>query len=425
VTAYGLTGMNIARVTKATKVEPAPATVKAPPLDLHQFLTGEAPPETQPPTEEELQALGEVRPYRATSTPATSLWPQYWLPELAAAEEGILIGASTSGNDPLFYHQYGLLLQYDSRARFPVYQGFYRNRQSTTNLRFEASQTNNYFVSTRSSNRSSFYSAEAVIPIGKAFYSFGGAFQERYLFSRKSQGVIVFQNLSYSRVTKNPAALDANRGGAARAYVALFPNARNEKAFVDIRPRAAAHFPGFRPSHSVGLTARAGITTNRLLASNYYLGGGMSVLRSSDYVVRGYPLDALLGQRISTVNASYSFPLGHPFRGWSTNPLFLRSFGLRLLADAGSANYVASYENGNFRRYLPSNLSRHLLTGFGLDFVANGSAFYHVPVSLVTGVHYGTKRQFGGGMVFYFGLNVGMFGTFGAEETLTEATHRH
>jgi hypothetical protein len=411
--AYGLRGMDLARASIPEELPPLPIYEE----DLHQFLTGEEPAIAAPPLSADLAAVGSVEPYRATSTPATSLWPQYWLPEISAAEEGALIGASTSGNDPLEHHHYGLLAQFDTRAKFPRYRAFYRNRSTRTNFFVQLNQYNNYFASTGASNRTASYSAEANVPIGKAFFTFGGAFQEQNLFGRQGQSVVAFQDLRYTEMGKKPAALETNFGQSLRAYVGLYPNTKNEKIFVDVRPTAALYFSGFRPSHAISATAKGGITTNRLLVSNYYLGGGVSVLKSADFVVRGYPVDSLLGQRITTLNLAYSFPLAHPFRGWGTNPLFLRSYGLRLMADAGTSNFVSVYQGNTFTRYLPSPLGKRVLTGLGVDFIANGSSFYHIPLSLVAGVHYGTRREFGGGVVYFLGLNAGLFGNIARDET--------
>jgi len=398
---YHLGGMDLARVELNYLLDPHQN-------DLHEYLTGEAPHASPAPTSEELAAVGSIEPYNAASTAATSLWPQYWLPELLLAEEGYLIGASTSGNDPLEYHSYGLIAQYDSRADFPVYRAFYMNRSQPTNFFFEARQSNTYFASTDISQRNASYSAQAIVPVGQAFYAFGGAFQERSLFGSKSQSLILFQNLSYDRTGKTPSALDLNFGETLSAYVGIFPNSRNEDFFVDIRPRAGIFRRGFAPDHSVGLVARAGITTNKLLASNYYQGGGLSVLDSSDYVVRGYPQDTLLGQRIITANFSYTLPLFEPYRGLGTNPIFLEDIGLRFLADAGTANYLAAYRGDQFMGYVPRKLGKKILTGVGLDLVTKGSAFYHVPVTLLTGLHYGFDKDYGGEGVFFFGFSVGL-----------------
>jgi hypothetical protein len=398
---YHLGGMDLARV-EINNHAPQQAD------DLHEMLTGEKPHYSAAPTEQELAGLGESRPYSATSTPATSLWPQYWMPEILAAQEGYLIGASTSGNDPLEYHRYGIIAQYDSRASFPVYRAFYMNRSQATHFFFEAQQTNSYFASTDVSQRNSTYSAQAIVPIGQAFYAFGGAFQERALFGSKGQSVVIFQNLAYDRTGKTPSAMDLNFGESLSAYLGIYPNAKNEKLFVDMRPRAALYRRGFAPSHSVSLEARAGISTNKLLASNYYLGGGLSVLDGSDFVVRGYPLDTLLGQRIVTANFAYTLPVLEAYRGLGTNPIFLEDIGLRFLADAGTANFLGAYRGNTFMGYLHQELGKKILTGAGLDLVTKGSIFYHVPVTLLAGAHYGFSKEFGGEGVFFLGFSSGL-----------------
>lgn len=414
--AYTLGGMNLARV----EISEYEHGITSAGTDLHEFLTGEAPPAldvaAQAPAD-----FGPSEPYSALHTTATSLWPQYWMPVASVEEEGVLVGASTSGNDPLEYHRYGILAQYDSRAQFPRYRVFYRNRRSPTNIHFEANQSNNYFSSTDVSNRNATYSGEAIIPLGGfSSFSFGGAFQERTLFKQSSDRVLLTTMFRYEEVGARPAAMDPNFGAFTRAYVGFYPESHGEKFFLDMRPEAGAYFRGIDPSHSVGIVARAGLSTNKLLASNYYQGGGLSILSDSALVVRGYPVDALLGQRLATVNFSYTVPLTHPFRGLGTAPIFLESLGLRFHADAGSANYVSQYQNGVFQFYQPGSLGSRTLVGFGLELLGKGSVFYHVPVSTSFGLHYGPQKRFGGDLRFFLGLNIGLLGDLGYRAAATQ-----
>lgn len=389
--------------------------------DLHETLSGEPIQAPHKASESDLATVGEILPYSQKSV-ATSLWPQYWLPEFSAAEEGYLLGASTSGNDPLDYQRWAASAQYDSRAKFPLYRAFYQNRSMPTSLFFEISQRNNYFRSTNSSNRNTQYSASATIPIHPLSFTIGAAFQEKFLFGRKTQSGILYQSLSYREVGKTPAAIDPNYGMFATWYSGLYPNSKGEKFFADLRPKIGFYMKGLAPSHSLGIQANAGITTNKLLASNYYLGGGASALNESDFVVRGYPIDSLFGQKIITANFTYSLPLAHLYWGWNTNPLFVKNFGMRFHSDFGTANYTANYRDNIFRSYQTTDLGKKILAGFALDFIANGSLFYHVPVSLVLGAHYGPQKFAGGGVLGYVGFNAGFFGGFGKNQ---EQTHSH
>jgi hypothetical protein len=398
-------GLNLAKA----KLVPLDGAVDTNSVDFHEALTGEKPQKVPVASDQDLAAVGTVVPYSQKSV-ATSLWPQYWLPEITAAEDGYLIGASTSGNDPLDYHRWSAVAQYDSRAKFPVYRAYYQNRTYPTSFFVEAKQSNNFFRSTKVSNRSTQYSASVTLPIHPASLTLGAAFQEKFLFGRKTQSGILYQNLGYQEVGKTPSALDPNSGILLSLYSGLYPNSKGEEFFADLRPKFGIFFAGFAPEHSIGIQTQGGFTTNRLLASNYYLGGGASYLNDSDYIVRGYPIDSLFGQRIITSNLSYSIPLAYPFRGWSTNPLFIKMMGLRVLADFGTANFTANYRNETFQFYQSTKLGRKILAGFGLDFVITGSAFYHVPISLVLGAHYGPQKFAGGDLMGYFGINAGVFG---------------
>jgi hypothetical protein len=402
---YGLNGLNLVRAEFSPQ-PPVPAMAPAAEKDLHEFLTGEPAPS---PMSKQAEPPASV-PYSATSTPGTSLWPQYWLPDVVFAPNGALLGASTSGNDALNYHQYFLRLDADTRAPFPEYQAYYHNRSHNTAFHFEADQGNDYFLSTRQSNRNSRYSMEAISPVGDSFLAYGGAYQERTLFGVHSYNILGFGDFSYDRSGHTPSAISQNFGQTVNLFSALYPRSKHEGFFADIRPDLHLYFAGFLPSHSVSVSASAGITTNRLLASNYFLGGGPSALSSSAYVVRGYPNDTLFGQRVAVANLAYTLPIVHPYHGGATFPFFIQDLGLRFAADAGSANFLAIYDGKNFQYYQPQRLGQRNIVGFGSDFLVDGSVLYHVPYSLSFGLHYGPQKANGGATVLFLGLGVGLSG---------------
>jgi hypothetical protein len=395
---YGLNGLDMVRAT----AKDSPPVAKIMKEDLHEFLTGNKPEEVNTGSDE-----AERVPYSAFSTPATSMWPQYWIPDIVAARDGALIGASTSGNDPLEYHRYGLAAQYDTRAKFPTYLAYYQNRTYLVNLFLQAHQINDYFVGTQTSNRSATYSAQAVVPIGEAAYTFGGGFQERSLFGIRGQNTIIFQNFNHTEFGSSAAAIAPNFGHIVNLYVSLYPNSLNEHFFADLRPSLSFFTRGLHPSHSISFLAKAGISTNSTLASNYYQGGGASTLSTSDFIVRGYPTDSLFGQRIATANLAYTMPIAHLYRGLGTGPLFFQSLGLRFMGDIGSANYMARYTSDLFRGYAPQKFMRTAIAGTGADLLLKGSLLYHVPVTLVSGLHYGFTKKYGGELIYMFGLDIG------------------
>ncbi len=402
---YGLNGVDIARAELNRNAPGIPPSRE----DLHEFLSGEKP--AAPGTSPEI-ALPPSVPY-GSDTVGTSMWPQYWFPEASFAENGFLAGASTSGNDALAYHRYFGIAQYDSRANFPVYRAYYLNRVYPVNFHFEASQQNNYFLSSKVSNRVASYSVETAFPLWDFTMAFGSAYREKKLFGSRADHFLAFHNIGIDRSSKTPSAITPNWGAAFSNFTAVYPSSKYEGSFVDIRPELIMYFRGLHPSHSFSIAGAAGITSNQYLVSNYYQGGGPTALSDSAYIVRGYPSDSLFGQRIATANVAYTFPIAHPYRGLGTNPIFLQSIGLRALGDAGSANYMAVYSGKNFQYYERGEFGRRIMYGAGLDLVAKGSIFYHIPVTTVLGYHYGFQKRYGGDHLFYFAIGLGINrGTF-------------
>jgi len=413
---YSLNGLNLARAPIQENLGPS----SWPKEDLHEFLTGEKPYEfTQADP-----SLPTSVPYSATGTTGIGLWPQYWFPEVFATQDGWLAGASTSGNDALAYHRYFLNAQYDSRSSFPLYRAFYRNRVYKTAFHIEALQTNDYFSSSKTSNRNSTYSAEAIFPLWDLSVALGTAFRERRLFSSRSSNMLLFNSISLNRSGKTPSAISPNWGHYFSSFVAVYPSSKNEVTFTDIRPELGFYLRGIYPSHSISFSSSAGISNNRFLASNYYQGGGPSGTSSSNFVVRGYPTDSLFGTKVVTANLAYTFPIFHIHLGLGTAPVFLESIGFRFLGDAGTANYMGVYSGKNFSFYEFNELGKRIIYGTGGDLVIQGSLLYHIPVSLIVGGHYGFQKRFGGEATFYLALGIGIDRGIGANsKKRTESEH--
>jgi hypothetical protein len=403
VQTYGLDGLDIVRAQMDPSLARTLVKTGEPKEDLHEYLTGEKPG-ARAQDGRDIELPPSV-PYSIGDS-ATSLWPQYWFPELTFAQDGALIGASTSGNDALNYHRYYAIVQYDTRATFPLYEAFYRNRVYTTNFHFQADQTNDYFLSSKSSNRNATYSAEAIFPLWDASISFGGAYRQRKLFGAQSNNGLFFNNIGYNRSGSTPSAVEPNWGVTFNNYVAAYPSSNNESTFVDERPEFTVYTRGLKASHSISVGVAAGISTNKFLASSYYQGGGASPLSNSAYIVRGYPTDTLFGQKVATANVAYSLPLWQIYHGFNTNPFFLSNLGVRFLGDAGSASYMGVYSGDTILYYESGKLLSRVIYGLGADLVANGTILYHVPVRLETGIHYGTNKRYGGTTLYYLGVSV-------------------
>ena len=390
--------------------------ISLPEEDLHADLTGSPKNEVaQPPVQ-----ISKPEPYNVFLSPATSLLPQYWMPQFSGATDGFLVGANTSGNDPLEHHSWYASGNYDSRANFPLYHAYYLNRSFANYFLLDAQQSNNYLAGSQLSQRTAQYSGEVIFPFSNYQISLGAAYQQHMLFGIRTHDYTFYQQFKRDTSLAKPSAIDLNYGSNLQLYAGVIPTNLYENTYFDIRPRASFYMEGLTPAHSVGFSVLGGISTNRYLSSNYFLGGGASSLSSSPYIVRGYPLDSLLGQKMATMNLSYTLPLGMPYHGWGTNPLFLQSYGLRFYLDAGTANYLSRYRGTSFAQYQHTPLGQKILVGTGMDFVTNGTVLYHAPISASLGVHYGAMKNYGGRFLLFLGLNIGQVGSLGsAKQTET------
>ncbi len=375
--------------------------------DLHAYLSNGAKGSL-----ENAKPISEAQEYNPLTTPAISMWPQYWIPVIATSYGGTLAGIQTSGNDPLNYHNYDISVLWDSRTTFPTYNVSYLNRMNRLFFRVGANQRNDYLSSLAQSNRQSLYSAEVFFPSSYWLFNAGTAFEERsYLGSRVRNGQI-FQTTHYRDVTASPAAIAPNRGFDTSLRLVAHPASHFEPEFGEVNANFEGYVRGFHPAHSLLFGAHGGISSNRLLASNYFQGGGPSPLSTSPYVVHGYPIDTLLGQRITTVQAAYSFPIAHIYRGWNTNPIFIKSTGFRLVGDAGTSSFLGQYvDKGRFfTGYIGQKFGHYWIAGSGLDYLLTGTFLHHVPFELVLGYHHGFQARFGGNEIFFLGLTLGSLG---------------
>lgn len=435
---YGLRGFDLARLSsvksEAKKKSPGDAKV----IDLHQFLTvGEKTARGQSasltsahdevalhasaqnralrlPANENVNARAEAfTPYKTLSSPATSLWPQYWLPMYLHATGGNLFGAATSGQDPLEYHRYFALAMYDTRAAFPSYSVNYTNTSQQIGFALQANQTNNYFSGSRSSNRFNLYSAEAFTFAYGSRTSLGLGYQERRLGARVVNNFFPFYRVSFGGAqASNSLVIAPNRGLRIQQYIAHYPTSQGRKSFWDYRPSLELFLPGFSRSHSFSIGGTAAFSTNRDIVSNYFQGGGpiSGIGINGEYIVRGYPEDTLFGQKILTLNSAYSSPLLRINSGAGLSPFFINTLGLRFRADAGSAIRMARYRGERFLGYQGLSLTEKFIYGVGAELLLDTKIGYYAPIEFELGLHRGLDTDFGGETRFYFGVNTGIFG---------------
>lgn len=333
------------------------------------------------------------------------LQPTGWSPVFAVADDLFLLGASTSGSDPLVKHSYAAALAYEYMndkligSLDYLYDGWYPSLSlhGSRNITLHRS-SNNDVVRVRESD---YYRAILAFP----------------LFRYREQWVLSFaieaEFLSDSYVAPNvQAAMDekdyvlgsALSYGSARNYsLSISPsNGRMVSLVAETSDVGEGSYDGevysldwreyqaLKGEHVIAFRGFLGWGTDQprrfQLGGSDPAGGLLNVLAPAiassfnrrDYALRGYSdgLAVLRGRRAVLASVEWRFPLLRLERGWMAPPLGLDQLSATFFIDSGAA-----WQHG-------STPDRYF-TGSGVELNSDVRAFYNLPLRVRLGYAYG------------------------------------
>ena len=94
--------------------------------------------------------------------------------------------------------------------------------------------------------------------------------------------------------------------------------------------------------------------------------GPLSLDEDASSLLRGFPPDAFLGDRVALVNAEYRFPIAWPQRGVRHWPVFLRALHGTVFADGGHAWTGGGFRTGDVKWSWGAELSGDFTLGYWL-----------------------------------------------------------
>ena len=98
--------------------------------------------------------------------------------------------------------------------------------------------------------------------------------------------------------------------------------------------------------------------------------GTLSLDEDASSLLRGFPSDAFLGDRVALVNAEYRVPLAWPQRGFRDWPVFLRALHGTVFADAGHAWSGDAFHRGDVKWSWGAEVSGDVTIGYWLPLTA-------------------------------------------------------
>ncbi|MES2964959.1 MAG: hypothetical protein V4760_13800, partial [Bdellovibrionota bacterium] len=341
----------------------------------------------------------EVKTTPEEYSPWPHLVPRYWMPFAFVVPDGAYVQASTSAADPVGRHAYALTAAYDSLTERPSAYGQYVNSTTPVQLAFAGEDINEYLYSGGFIRHSTSASLTGSFFLPKMSEKWRGALGWQYL-QTDALGLLTLRNgarasVLYSNASQMGFEISPEKGGAFSVSQArFFPDMGNieyeQTDLTGIKYLSGWILP---ERHVLTLSASASVAPrlNRALLGRSTVGGNyQNGLIQNAFVMRGFPSGAFLGRNMIAATAEYRFPLAYPYRGFGTNPIFLRRLHADVFVDAISLDGLA-YDRVS-KGYRAEKLGRTYF-GMGGELKFDTTTFYSIPIQFILGYYYGADER--------------------------------
>jgi len=332
------------------------------------------------------------------------LQPAWWFPVFAVADDLFLLGASTSGSDPLAKHSYGAALAYEYindkliGSLDYLYDGWYPSfsLHSSRNISLYRSSDNDV-VRVRDSD---YYRASLAFPFFRYreqwVLSFGiqaEVLSDSYVApnvqaTEDEKDYVLGSALNYSSARNYPLSISRSNGRTV-SLVAETSDAVGGGSYAgEVYSLDWREYLALKGEHVIAFRGFLGWGTDQ--PRRFQLGGSDSAggllnisgitspFNRRDFALRGYSdgLAALRARRAVLASVEWRLPLLRLERGWMTPPLGLDQLSATFFIDSG-----ATWQHG-------STPDRYF-TGSGIELNSDIRAFYSWPLRARLGYAHG------------------------------------
>lgn len=344
-------------------------------------------------------------------SPLAYMFPQFWFPGFYAFSDGFIVSASTFSTDPVGIHTLGLGIDFDSRNSLPSGSINYVIQIGTGLLGIEGYTLNDYLPSFSTTSLTAggdiFYKAYIGGLSNNWFQIFGWAYN--YITNPMLTGEYLFQgpfySVAYSDVSKKGFQISPVGKEFRVKYSYYLPNGTKTEHSNILATAAYYHTKWLPDYHTLYFGAQAFYSPrNRsiLLGTMTLQAPYLIQLTVPQFVMRGYPTGEFMGWESYLGTIEYRFPLGYPYDGWGTFPIFWQKISLSIFGDFLNINggYV---DNNNSLVGAPKS---KIYSSYGAELIFDINGFYHLPMALKVGYAFGTEALANGGSTFYLNLKL-------------------
>ncbi len=333
-----------------------------------------------------------VRPY----SPWSDLRPRYWLPWFGVDELGTQLGLYTSGNDAVDRHSWAAAATYGLKTHRPAYSLLYRYEGWTPTLQllardeaiayadfftFSTGAKESYWERRRSLGLDLIFPGAGLwsrqeLSTGLHYQDFAAAADPPSSFIPPEEGQLASLRFAYSftNSVRPPKAISPEEGRAL-TVAAEISAAGLGSDFSRRKYTLDWHEFTILPwgAHQVLATRLfGGLAQGDLLAQRAFQVGGDSPgdlllgLDNENLSLRGYPLNALRGQRVLLAGAEYRLPLLNLEQGIGNGPLYFRRLHGAIFVEGADVYDEGGVTINDFRTAAGAELRCDLDLGYRL-----------------------------------------------------------
>lgn len=343
--------------------------------------------------EPEVDVSTQPEPYSAWP----HLLPRYWMPYIYTGPNGSYFQASTANSDPTGRHAYSLSAAYDTLTQSASYFAAYSNRTTSVPTTLTGEHVSEYIQG--GWNRDT----TGVSLVGKFYLpglgeNWSGGLGARYLSTDLLSETLtrggISASVAWSNATQKGLEISPEKGGSfsltQTQYIPDWGNISYEQTSL----RGTYYFSKWLPErHALALSSQVTLMprlNRNLLGQSTYGGSYQSAVLQGGLLMRGYDTGTFIGRNLVSATAEYRFPIAYVYRGFGTTPFFIQRVHGDVFVDALSLDGI--FFDPAERRYRSEKLGR-VFMGSGVEFKADTTMFYHLPVQFTLGLYYGFDRQ--------------------------------
>lgn len=341
-----------------------------------------------------------VRPQMTVEDYHPSKWllPRYWFPYAYLLPGGIYAQASTSGQDPVGRHSYGLTAAYDSLSRKPSVFGSYANATwKYATFLLAGQDVTEYLYSSGLQRKTTAGAVQSSFFLPSLPNRYRGILGWEYL-ATDAQNYLTVRNgaslgLSYTNVSQRGYQISPESGGSASIVHRHFFESLGNIGYDQTDVSLSKYVDWLLPEHHAlaffSNFAWAPALNRTILGRSTVGGNFQNGLIQNAFVMRGYQTGVFLGKDMLTATLEYRFPLMYSYRSFGTAPLFFRRLHAALFVDGITLDGVSfrsdvnAYQREQFGAF-------HV--GTGIELKADTTMFYFMPVQFILGGYYGLDR---------------------------------